>query len=53
MNAVNPGHCATDLNAYRGHLSPVDGAEVAVRLALDTSEERTGRFHTARGTLPW
>ena len=33
VNAASPGFCATDLNDFRGHLSPAEGAKVLVRAA--------------------
>lgn len=32
--AVNPGHCKTAFNGYRGAKDPLDGAEVVVQLVL-------------------
>ena len=31
---VNPGHCKTAFNGWRGTKDPVDGAEVVVRLVM-------------------
>lgn len=30
--AVNPGHCKTGFNGFRGQKDPLDGAEVVMRL---------------------
>lgn len=32
--AVNPGHCKTAFNGYRGTKDPLDGAEVVVQLVI-------------------
>lgn len=53
VNAVNPGYCATDLNGFRGLLSPAEGAKVAVEAATLDQGGPTGSFITAGGTLPW
>ncbi|KAF2809002.1 NAD(P)-binding protein, partial [Mytilinidion resinicola] len=34
FQAVSPGHCKTAFNGFRGPKDPLDGAEVAVELAL-------------------
>lgn len=43
--AVNPGHCKTEFNGYKGTKDPVDGAEVVVRLVgAEKGEFRKGGF---------
>ena len=32
--AVNPGHCKTAFNGWRGTKDPIDGAEVVVQLVI-------------------
>lgn len=32
--AINPGHCKTAFNGFKGLKDPIDGAEVVVQLAL-------------------
>jgi NAD(P)-dependent dehydrogenase (short-subunit alcohol dehydrogenase family) len=51
VNAVNPGYVATDLNGFRGELTPEQGA--ATPLAVATGDEPTGTFVSAEGRLPW
>ena len=42
---VNPGHCKTAFNGYRGTKDPLDGAEVVVRLvAAERGEWKAGSF---------
>lgn len=62
VNAANPGLVATDLNARspfsRGALTPEQGAEVPVQLALMGADGPTGTFRgssdgSAEETLPW
>lgn len=61
VNAANPGLVATDLNARspfsRGVLTPEQGAEVPVQLALMGADGPTGAFRGSDGsaeeTLPW
>jgi NAD(P)-dependent dehydrogenase (short-subunit alcohol dehydrogenase family) len=53
VNAVSPGYCATDMNGHQGHLTPAQGASVAVRLATAPPGGPTGEFHGQDGVLPW
>ncbi|WP_433182234.1 SDR family oxidoreductase [Actinoallomurus sp. CA-150999] len=53
INAVEPGHCATDLNEYRGARTPAQGAKVAVELALVGEDGPTGGYFDENGPLPW
>jgi NAD(P)-dependent dehydrogenase (short-subunit alcohol dehydrogenase family) len=53
VNAVSPGYCATDMNDHQGHLTPAQGASVAVRLATVPADGPTGEFHGQDGVLPW
>jgi NAD(P)-dependent dehydrogenase (short-subunit alcohol dehydrogenase family) len=42
---VNPGHCKTEFNGYRGTKDPVDGAEVVVRLVgAENGDFKKGGF---------
>jgi hypothetical protein len=34
LYTVNPGHCKTAFNGWRGTKDPLDGAEVLVRLVI-------------------
>ncbi|MFC3742600.1 SDR family oxidoreductase [Paractinoplanes deccanensis] len=53
VNAVNPGFVATDLNGHRGHLTPEQGAAVAIRLATQPDGWPTGGFFEDAGVVPW
>jgi len=53
VNAVCPGYCATDLNGFSGHLSPAEGARVAVRAATLPDDGPTGSFLGADGFVAW
>ncbi|CAM3446108.1 NADP-dependent 7-alpha-hydroxysteroid dehydrogenase [Stackebrandtia soli] len=58
VNAISPGYCATDMNGHVGPRSAVDGAGIAVELALAGADAPQGTFRTddplAAGTvLPW
>lgn len=44
VNAIAPGHCATDLNNHSGHRSARQGAAVAVKMALLDADGPTGTF---------
>jgi NAD(P)-dependent dehydrogenase (short-subunit alcohol dehydrogenase family) len=52
VNAVCPGHCATDLNGHTGPRSAEQGAQVAVKVAL-AAEPGTGRYLEDAGVVPW
>jgi NAD(P)-dependent dehydrogenase (short-subunit alcohol dehydrogenase family) len=42
---VNPGHCKTAFNGWRGLKDPLDGAEVIVRLVMAVKGEwKAGSF---------
>jgi NAD(P)-dependent dehydrogenase (short-subunit alcohol dehydrogenase family) len=53
INAVCPGFVATDLNGFRGHRTPAQGAAVAIRLATIADDGPTGRFFDDEGVVPW
>jgi NAD(P)-dependent dehydrogenase (short-subunit alcohol dehydrogenase family) len=53
VNAVSPGYCATDLNGFRGFLSPAEGARALVRAATLADDGPTGTFFGADGPFPW
>lgn len=53
VNAVNPGHTATDFNNYRGHKKPHDAAQVIVRYATLDDDGPSGRFFSDEGETPW
>ncbi|TDC72045.1 SDR family oxidoreductase [Actinomadura sp. GC306] len=53
VNLANPGPVATDLNQHRGHLTPAEGAAIAVRLALLDDSGPSGASLAENGTVPW
>ena len=52
VNSIDPGFTATDLNQHRGYRTVEQGASIAVKLALDESDE-TGTYQDENGVLPW
>ena len=52
VNAVCPGHCATDLNGHTGPRSAEQGARIALKMAL-TPEPGSGRCVDDAGVVPW
>ncbi|GGP15221.1 SDR family oxidoreductase [Nonomuraea glycinis] len=53
VNVIDPGFCATDLNAHTGFRTAEQGAAVAVRLATLDADGPTGAFFQEEGPLPW
>ncbi|WP_031164153.1 SDR family NAD(P)-dependent oxidoreductase [Streptosporangium roseum] len=53
VNAVDPGHCATDLTGHTGTRTAAQGAAVAVRMATLGTGGPTGTFSSEEGPLPW
>lgn len=53
VNAVDPGFTATDMNGHTGYRSVEQGAEVAVKLALDGMNGLTAGFVNHNGRLGW
>ncbi|WP_228643499.1 SDR family NAD(P)-dependent oxidoreductase [Microtetraspora sp. AC03309] len=53
VNAVDPGHCATDLTGHTGTRMAAEGAAMAVRMATITGDGPTGTFSSEEGQLPW
>ncbi len=53
VNAVEPGHVRTDLNGNTGFLTPEEGAETAIKMALLGPEGPTGGFFGSHGRQPW
>ena len=53
INVACPGFVATDLNGFRGHRTPEQGAAVAVRLATLPDGGPTGHFFDDDGEVPW
>lgn len=53
VNAVNPGHTATEFNNYRGTKPPQLAAQVIVQYALIGENGPTGKFFDEDGAAPW
>ena len=53
VNAVCPGHVATDLNAFAGKRTVEQGAREPVRLATLGADGPTGGFFDDHGPKPW
>lgn len=53
INAVDPGHTATDLNAHSGSQTVEQGAEVIVKMALLDHTGPTGTFVGNDGPIGW
>jgi NAD(P)-dependent dehydrogenase (short-subunit alcohol dehydrogenase family) len=53
VNIVEPGNVQTDLNDNTGSLTPEEGAETAIRLALIGKDGPTGGFFGSHGRQPW
>lgn len=53
VNAVDPGHCATDINGHIGDRPPSEAAKVIVRLATLPHDGPTGAFIGETGRRAW
>ncbi|GGU96778.1 short-chain dehydrogenase [Actinomadura cremea] len=53
VNAVDPGHTATDLNGRTGPQTVEEGAEIIVRMATIGADGPTGGYFAAAGPVPW
>jgi NAD(P)-dependent dehydrogenase (short-subunit alcohol dehydrogenase family) len=53
INAACPGFVATDLNGFRGHRTPAQGAATPIRLATLPDDGPTGGFFDDAGPVPW
>lgn len=53
VNAVNPGHTATDFNQHRGTKTAADAAGLIVEYALLDANGPTGKFISDTGETPW
>ncbi|MFY0665986.1 MAG: SDR family oxidoreductase [Natronospirillum sp.] len=53
VNAVSPGWIATDLGGESAPGTPEEGAEIAVKCALEGPDGATGLFLTTGGVIPW
>lgn len=53
VNAVNPGHTATDFNQYKGEKTASEGAKVIVNYAINENAKLTGKYLGENGEIPW
>lgn len=53
VNAVNPGHTATDFNGYRGTKNVTESAILLVEYALLAADGPTGKYISDDGETPW
>ncbi|WP_433799425.1 SDR family oxidoreductase [Actinomycetospora sp. CA-084318] len=53
INLACPGFVATDLNGFRGHRTPEQGAATAIRLATLPDDGPTGGYFEDAGEIPW
>ena len=53
INLGCPGYCATDLNGFRGHRTPEQGAAIGIQLATLPDDGPTGGFFDDDGVIPW
>jgi NAD(P)-dependent dehydrogenase (short-subunit alcohol dehydrogenase family) len=53
VNVVEPGHVRTDLNKNTGFISPEEGAQTAIKMALIGSDGPNGGFFGSHGRQPW
>jgi NAD(P)-dependent dehydrogenase (short-subunit alcohol dehydrogenase family) len=53
VNAVDPGHCATDINGNLGDRHPSEAARTIVRLATLSPDGPTGAFIEEAGRRAW
>jgi NAD(P)-dependent dehydrogenase (short-subunit alcohol dehydrogenase family) len=53
VNAVNPGHTATDFNQFRGKKTPAEAAALIVPYACLPEDGPSGGFFGEAGEMPW
>ncbi len=53
VNVIEPGHVRTDLNKNTGFISPEEGAQTAIKMALIGSDGPNGGFFGSHGRQPW
>ncbi len=53
VNSVCPGYTATDLNGFRGHRTPEQGAAIAVAMATVGADGPTAGFFDGDGRVAW
>lgn len=53
VNCMSPGWVRTDMGGSDAHLSPEEGADTAVYLALEAGRDVSGAFWANREVIPW
>ena len=53
VNAVDPGHCATDINGHLGDRHPAEAARIVVGVATMPDDGPTGAFIGLEGYRAW
>ncbi len=53
VNLACPGFVATDLNGFRGHRTPEQGAAIGLRLATLPDDGPSGGYFEDAGVIPW
>ncbi|MBU2666926.1 SDR family oxidoreductase [Actinoplanes bogorensis] len=53
INMGCPGFVATDLNGFRGHRTPAQGAQIAIHLATLPDDGPTGGYFDDNGPIAW
>ncbi|MFG1927841.1 SDR family NAD(P)-dependent oxidoreductase [Cryptosporangium sp. NPDC048952] len=53
INLGCPGFVATDLNGFRGHRTPAQGAAIGVQLATLPDDGPSGGYYDDNGPVPW
>ena len=53
VNAVDPGHCATDINNHSGPRSSVQGAMQPIKMALIGPDGPTATYTNDDGRVEW
>ncbi len=53
VNAVTPGYCATDMTGHQPERTAAQGAAIAVKMALLSSDGPTGAFFDDNGVVAW
>lgn len=53
VNAVNPGHTATDFNQFKGEQTVEEAAKIIVKYATNIDRNITGKYLENDGEMPW
>ncbi|MEU9546723.1 MULTISPECIES: SDR family NAD(P)-dependent oxidoreductase [Streptomyces] len=53
INVVDPGHTATEMNAFQGAQTLTEGTDAIFEMATIGSDGPTGQFINRQGPIPW